>query len=117
MTMVFTNGLRDAVLPGVIPGASFCIMSIVIIQSNPETINQIRFMLNKGINNTMLSTEKRPVLSICSNKRSSEWICGYNNIPFCHSKKPKKGKVYQICYTFPFSTFKIPVGFFDTIFT
>ena len=50
--MVYTIGLGDAIWSGRIPGASFFIMMIVIIKSSPETIKQIRFLLNYEVNNT-----------------------------------------------------------------
>ena len=51
--MVYTIGLGDAIWSGRIPGASFFIMMIVIIKSNPETIKQICFLLNYEVNNTI----------------------------------------------------------------
>ena len=49
--MVYTIGLGDTILQEHIPGASFFIMMIVIIKSNPETIKQISFLLNYEVNN------------------------------------------------------------------
>ena len=49
--MVFTIGLGDTILQEHIPGTSFFIMMIVIIKSSPETIKQIRFLLNYEVNN------------------------------------------------------------------
>lgn len=40
-------------MSGTVPGATFFIMSSVIIKGNPGTINQIYYLLNKGINNNI----------------------------------------------------------------
>ena len=39
---------------GRISGTSFFIVMIVIIKSSPETIKQIRYLLNYGVSNTMV---------------------------------------------------------------
>lgn len=54
MTMVLYHGLGDTVLSGTVPGATFFIMSNVIIKGNSETIKQIYYLLNNGINNKVV---------------------------------------------------------------
>ena len=60
--MVFTIGLGDTIWLGRISGTSFFIVMIVIIKSSPETIKQIRYLLNYGVSNRM-------ILNIFSSKR------------------------------------------------
>ena len=56
--MVFTIGLGDTILQGRISGTSFFIVILVIIKSSPETIKQIRYLLNYGVSNIDIKRSK-----------------------------------------------------------
>ena len=86
-------------MSGTVPGATFFIMSSVIIKGNPGTINQIYYLLNKGINNTciILIILKIALAVICFciyNKRQSKGALREYHIlsgrfflfPYCHMK-------------------------------
>ena len=58
--MVLNHWSRRCDLVGRISGTSFFIVMSVIIKSSPETIKQIRYLLNYEVSNTHSSTVMRP---------------------------------------------------------
>lgn len=51
--MVLNHWSRRCDLVGRISGTSFFIVILVIIKSSPETIKQIRYLLNYEVSNTV----------------------------------------------------------------
>ena len=80
-------------MSGTVPGATFFIMSSVIIKGNPGTINQIYYLLNKGINNTAINLDN--AFSTLNRRRKD--ICKYKELMYLAGSPDDPGFQKRYC--------------------